>query len=169
MWRGLLPNHLLEVYDPYYKFIGSRKGARKWGVDFVGKMLRASHSLWMERNHTLHLSTASGIKELEIIFLTAVVTAKYDLGNADLDEDDFYLLDKDQDALLKEPVELIRGWLCKILIARGSFPSARLESLRDRGETSYLVPTLSDTEKRAYLNWRNVCLTQRIRGYNQLF
>ena len=73
MWRGLLPNHLLEVYDPYYKFIGSRKGARKWGVDFVGNILRASHSIWMERNHTLDLRTASGIKGLEIISLTTVV------------------------------------------------------------------------------------------------
>ena len=29
MWQGLLPNHLLEVQDKYYKFIGSRKSARK--------------------------------------------------------------------------------------------------------------------------------------------
>ena len=147
MWQGLLPNHIIDTQDQYYKFIGSRKSARKWGIDFVGKMLRASHGIWMERNHILHLRTASGINGLEMIALTTAVTAQYDLGDADLDEEDLYLLDKAKDTILKEPIECIRGWLCEILIARGDFPSARLESLRDRGEISHLIPTLSNIEK----------------------
>ena len=65
------------------------------------------------------------MKGLAIISLTTVVNAQYDLGNTDLDKDDFYLFDKDRDALLKNPVEFIRGWLYEILVARGDFPSAR--------------------------------------------
>ena len=55
----------------------------------------------------------------------------------------FYLLDTDQEELLKEPAEMIRGWLCEILIARGDLASARLESLKDRGEITYVIPILT--------------------------
>ena len=80
---------------------------------FLGKILRDPHGLWMECNHILYLCTASGIKGLESISLTVIVTAQHDLGNADLDDDDFYLLDKDNDTLLKEPVEIIRAGYVK--------------------------------------------------------
>ena len=35
-----------------------------------------------------------------------------------------------------KPVEIIRGWLCEIMIARGDLSSVRLESLRDRGDNT---------------------------------
>ena len=47
---------------------------------------------------------------------------------------------------------MIQGWLCEILIARGGFDSARLDSLSDRGEVSHLFPTLSPIELRKYLD-----------------
>ena len=59
---------------------------------------------------------------------------------------------------VQEPAELIRGWLCEIMIARGDLASARLESLRDRGEITHVIPTLTATEQRSYLDWRKVCL-----------
>ena len=57
---------------------------------------------------------------------------------------------------------MIRGWLCGILIARGDFASARLEYLRDRGDFSHVMPTLTDAEMRQYLDWRNVQLRPRL-------
>ena len=63
---------------------------------------------------------------------------------------------------MKEPVEMIRGWLCEILIARGDFASARLESLRDRNDISHIIPILTDREMEKYLDWRNVQLQQRL-------
>ena len=59
---------------------------------------------------------------------------------------------------MEELVEMIRGWLCEIMIARGDFASARLKSLRDRGEVTHSMPTLTEAENRSYLNWRNVHL-----------
>ena len=59
---------------------------------------------------------------------------------------------------MEEPVEMISGWLCKIMIARGNLASARLDSLRYRGEITHVISTFTATEKRSDFNWRNVCL-----------
>ena len=85
-----------------------------------------------------------------------------ELGHENLDEEDHYLLDDDVETIMTQPVEMIRGWLCEILIARGDFASARLESLRDRGDISHIVPKLTDREMEKYLDWRNVQLQQRL-------
>ena len=108
----------------------------------MGKMLRPTHNLWMERNNILHLRTTQGIKGLEMIALETAVSTQFDLGYVNLDETDPFLLEKEKDYLLTEPVDTIRGWLCDIIIARGDFVSARLESLRDRGDISHVIPTL---------------------------
>ena len=73
MWTGLLPNNLVEMQRQYYILSSSRKSAKKWGVDLVGKILRATHSIWMERNRILHIRTAGGIKCLEIAGLETAV------------------------------------------------------------------------------------------------
>ena len=119
MWKGLLPIYLVPLQNHYYQEIGSRKTATKWGTDFVGKMLRATHNLWMERNNILHLRTAQGIKGLEMVALETAVTKQFDLGYSNLEETDHFLLEKDRDHLMTEPVDTIREWLCEILIARG--------------------------------------------------
>ena len=127
----------------------------------VGKMLRATHKLWMERNHILHLRTAGCIKGLEMIALETAVVRQLDIGHGGLAEADMYLLAKDKASILIEPVENIRSWLCDIMIARGDFDSARLESLQDRGELTHLVPNLTAAETRRYLDWRTVRLSRR--------
>ena len=38
-----------------------------------------------------------------------------------MEEEDFYLLETEEEELIKEPVEMIRGWLCEIMIARGDW------------------------------------------------
>ena len=57
---------------------------------------------------------------------------------------------------------MLRGWLYEILIARGDFATARLESLRDRGEVTHCLPSLTAVEMRKYCDWRQVCLAQRL-------
>ena len=62
MWRGLLPINTVELQHQYYKLIGSRKCGSKWATEFVGRMLRATHRLWLQRNQILHARTEAGIK-----------------------------------------------------------------------------------------------------------
>ena len=162
MWTGLLPSQMIEVQQHHFNYIGSRKKALNWATSLIGKMLRASHRLWMERNHILHTRTIGGIHGLQMICLDRAVTAQYDLGYANLNPEDHYLLDKEKDDLLQQPPEILRGWLCEILIARGDFDAAWLELLRDRGETTYSLPSLTAVEMRKYSDWRQVRLAQRL-------
>ena len=120
----------------------------------------------MERNNILHLRTSQGIKGLEMIALETAVTKQFDLGYSNLDETDHFLLKKEKYDHMTEPVDTIRGWLCDILIARGDFASAWIEYLRDRGDISHVIPTLSAAEMRKYLDWRHVCLSQRTSTYD---
>ena len=122
-------------------------------------MIRATHGLWLERNHMLHLQTENGIRGLNLIAIQTAIEQQIELGYDNLNADDHYLLDTNVETLMKEPIDMIRGWLCEILIARGDFASARLECLRDRGATSHTLPSLTATEVNKYLDWRNVQLT----------
>ena len=90
----------------------------------MGKMLRASHGLWMERNNILHTRTIGGIHGLQMICLDRAITTQYELGYGNLNQEDHYLLNKDKEELLQQPAEVLRGWLCDILIARGDFDAA---------------------------------------------
>ena len=121
-------------------------------------MLRATHGLWLDRNNTLHLRAANGIRGLNNIALQTAVIQQYNLGHEGLEEEYVYLLENDEEELMEEPVEMIRGWLCEFMIARGDLASVRLESLRDRGEIAHVIPTLTAAEKKSYLDWRKVCL-----------
>ena len=112
----------------------------------------------MERNNLLHLRAANGIRVLNNISLQNAVSQQYNLGYEGLEEEDFYLLENSEDELMKKPVEMIKGWMCDIMIARGDLASARLESLRDKSEITHVIPTLTAAEKRSYLDWRNVGL-----------
>ena len=56
---------------------------------------------------------------------------------------------------------MIRGWMREIMIARGDLASARLETLRDRGEITHVIPTLTAAKNRSYLDCRNVCLQRK--------
>ena len=162
MWTGLIPTSMVTFQDQYYTNIGSKSTGQKWAVKFLGLVIRATHSLWLERNNILHLRTANGIRGLCMISMQTAVENQLDLGRENLDVEDHYLLDNDVETLMSEPAEMIRGWLCEILIARGDFASARLESLRDRGDISHVVPSLTETELRKYSDWRNVQLEQRL-------
>ena len=162
MWTGLLPIHLIDIQQQYYNYIGSRRSARRWGSTLVGKMLRATHGLWMERNRILHLRTTSGIHGLQMMCLESAISTQYRLGYENLNQEDYHLIERDKQDLLQQPVDVLRGWLCEILIARGDFAAARLESLQDRGESTYSLPTLTATEMQKYCDWRQVGLAQRV-------
>lgn len=75
------------------------------------------------------------------------------MGYDNLDEEDHYLLDKDKSVLIQEPIDIVGGWLCGILIARRDFASARLECLQDRGELNHLTPTLTESGRQKYMDW----------------
>ena len=123
-------------------------------------MLHATHGLWIKRNNLLHLRTANGIRGLNNTALQTVISQQHSLGYEGLEEEDCYLLENSKDELMKESVEIIRGWLCEIMIARGCLASSRFESLRCRGAT-HVLPILTEAEKRSYLDWRKLCLKRQ--------
>ena len=72
--------------------------------------------------------------------------------------EDHYLLDITLTELLNGTIESIRGWLCAVLIARGEYDDAKMESTKDRGELSHCLPILTARQTQALLDWRRVCL-----------
>ena len=143
---------MIDFQEQYYHQIGSKKSAKHWGSNLIKKMLIATHVLWMKRNHIhmLHLTAENCIRGLNNIALQTAVEQQYILGHQNMDEDDFYLLDDDMETSMGEPVEMIVGWLCEILISRGDFDSARLESLKDRGKISHIIPILNERKYNSY-------------------
>ena len=81
---------MIEYQESYYQQICSRKSANKWGLDLVQKLLRATHTLWMERDNLLHLRAANGIRGLNNIALQTAVSQQYSIGHEGLEEDYFY-------------------------------------------------------------------------------
>ena len=63
-----------------------------------------------------------------------------------MQHEDYHLLTTPLDKLLHEPVEVQRGWLCSVKIARGDFNGAQLESLKDRSGLNFKQPHLSNRE-----------------------
>ena len=156
MWMGMLPKQMVEVQTQYYRLIGSRRSGVSWGRDFVGKMLRVTLHLWLERNSLLHLHSRQGINGLHLMELKGLVEAQYALGCDGMEAEDRYLLAMDKGRLLESPEDRIRGWLCNVLIARGEHAAARLECQTDRGNVSHVLPHLSAAQQAEYLDWRMV-------------
>ena len=90
MWLGFLPVGMVEYQETYYQQIGSRKSAKKWDHDFVQKMIRATHGLWMERNNLLHLRAANDIGWPNNIALQTALLQQNSLGHEVYEEDNFY-------------------------------------------------------------------------------
>ena len=158
MWKGLLPKDMCSIQHDHYKLIGSRRTGMKWGTELTGKLLRASLNLWLERCAIVHAQTADGIKGMERIALDSEIRKEKRINLHDMNHDDYYLLSIPLDKLLQEPVEVQRGWLCSVKIARGDLAGARLESLKDRSGLNHKQPSLSASEKQRYNDWRNVRL-----------
>ena len=106
----------------------------------------------MKRNDLLHLRAANGDRGLNNTALYTVVTQQYNIGHESLEEEYFYILEYSEDELIEEHVEMIRGWMCEIIIVRGDLASTRLESLRNRGEITHVIHSLTAVEKRSYLD-----------------
>ena len=159
MWTGFIPTDMVLFQHQYYQSTGSKRTGQKWATMFIGKMIRATHSLWLERSNMLHLQIENGIRGLNLISMQTAVEHQLQLGYGNLNADNHYLLDKDIESLMKEPADMIRGWLCKILIARGDLASARLESLSDRGSNSHFIPHLTAAKIVKYWDSRQLQLT----------
>ena len=127
-------------------------------MELTGKLLRASLALWLERCSIVHAHTVEGIRGMERIALDNEIRKEKSLNLNNMNHEDFHLLDISLDKLLNETVEVQRGWLCSVKIARGDFAGAQLESLKDRSGSKFKQPTLSARELRQYNDWRNVHL-----------
>ena len=127
MWQGLLPRGMVEYQQEYYHSIGSKRSGRKWASRLVGRVLRATHHLWMLRNDMVHLKTEEGLKGMDLVVLQHEVESEVNRGVDMMEPEDHYLLDIHLPTLLLEPVEYLRGWLCSVKLARGDFEAAREE------------------------------------------
>ena len=156
MWMGLMPRQMVDIQTQYYQLIGSRRSGQCWGKDLVGKMLRVTLQLWLERNNLLHLQNQQGIKGLHLVELRSLVETQFTLGKGGMEEEDRYLLEMDKELLLDSPEDRIRGWLCSVLIARGEHEAARMEGRMDRGNRTHALPQLTAAQQEEYLDWRKV-------------
>ena len=136
----------------------SRRSGSQWATDLVGRMLRATHKLWLQRNDILHARTDAGVKGYTLIELTPLIEQQYTLGIQHMPADDHYLMNIPISELLNGSIESIRGWLCSVLIARGDLEAAQRESTDDRGELTHQLRRLTAGQTQALLDWRRVCL-----------
>ena len=160
MWKGLLPLGMCQLQHDHYKMIGNRKAGLTWGVELTGKLLRATLNLWLRRNEILHAKTHDGILGMNRIALDTEIRKEKGLNFQGIDPEDDYLLDIPLDTLLSESVEMQRGWLCSIKIARGDLIAARSESTRDRNALTHKQPHLTAREQQQYMDWRRVRLKE---------
>ena len=156
MWMGLMPGQMVDIQSQHYRLIGSRRSGLCWGRDLVGKMLRVTLQLWLERNSLLHLQNQQGINGLHLVELRGLVEIQYTLGSEGMEREDSYLLEMDKEQLLNSSEERIRGWLCSALIARGEYEAARMERGTDRGTRTHALPQLTAAQQEEYLYWRRV-------------
>ena len=120
----------------------------------------ASIALWLHRNSILHAKTHDGILGIERIVLDTKIRKEKRINLQGIDLDDAYLLDTPLDTLLQETVEMQRGWLCSVKIARGDLIAARSEGIRDRSALSFKQPFLTRREQNQYMDWRRVKLKE---------
>ena len=125
----------------------------------MGKILRATHKLWMARNEMVHLKTEEGLKGMNMVELHSEVNAELQRGIDLMAAEDYYLMEVDSGKLLLKPLESLRGWLCSVKLARGDTEGAKQEGLNDRGLLSHKLPTLSTGQMRQYHNWNNIQLS----------
>ena len=160
MWMGLLPQCMIKAQDDYYKSMGLRKTGQKWGTEVIGRCLKATLQLWLQRNEILHLQTVEGVNGMHLATLYSAVEEELDKGLRGLQPQDFYLMNTNIHRLRRDPIESVRGWLCSIKIARGDFDGARTEGMKDRGMQSHQQPPLTAREMNNYLDWRKIQLNE---------
>ena len=158
MWKGLLPKEMCNLQHDHYKLTGNRRTGLRWGAELTGKLLRASLDLWLERCSIVHSHTVEGIHGMERIALDNEIRKEKRLNLSNMNHEDYYLLNISLDKLLNETIEVQRGWLCSVKIARGDVAGAQLESLKDRSGLNFKQPNLSAREMNQYTDWRNVHL-----------
>lgn len=159
MWLGFLPRGMVAFQQAYYQSLGLKKTGSKWASRLVGRMLRVTHSLWMERNNVVHLKTAHGLKGMHLMELQEEVEFELSRGVELMEVGDHHLMDVNLESLMADSLENLRGWLCSVKIARGDCAAAEAEGLRDRGLLSHAQPSLSAAQLRGYLNWKNIQLS----------
>ena len=158
MWMGLIPVIMTQKQNDYFCSMGLKKSGSKWAKQLIGKCLRATLQLWLQRNEILHLQTEEGVNGMHLQALYTAVEEELDRGLEGLQHTDFHLLQTNIHRLRLQPIESIRGWLCSVKIARNDFDGARQESVRDRGWSSHQQPTLTPREMNGFLDWRRVRL-----------
>jgi len=158
MWSGFLPLGLIEYQHSHYQLLGKRNTGNSWGNKLVGKLLRATHQLWLHRNSILHAQTENELKVMDIMQLQDAVQRELDKGKAGLPMEDWDLLDINIHDMMTEPVDYIRGWLCTILIARGDIAAAKEENMKDRRNSSPFPTNITDKQRKEFMDWRNICI-----------
>ena len=161
MWNGMLPATMIDIQDSYYKVIGSNKTGHKWATSFVGRILKATHTLWLHRNSMLHIQSDHGMPGMDMVQLREEVNKQMRLGTDNMSKDDWHLLEVNPIDLMAESIDSIRGWLCDVYIARGQYQDAVEEGKLDRVSTTIGTTSVTAQQRKEFLDWRNIRLHKR--------
>ena len=160
MWNGMMPEAMVDLQDNHLRLVGSSKTGENWAKQFVGKILRATHALWLHRNAMLHIRTDQGMPGMDMVQLQEAVEQQIGLGTGNMHQDDYHLLERDVDEVMEGTIEDIRGWLCDMYVARGQHQEAIDEGKLDRYATTVNMTNVTEEQRREFLDWRNIKLAR---------
>ena len=129
--QGLLPTVCTEIQA---NFCGGkpRKG-QAWAKEAVRRLVNAAHGLWGRRNAISRAEGPFGLPKGAGKGLERKIREQFHLGYAGLDPHSSFLLEEDVEDILRSDVQVARGWLSSILIARGRLEEAEEEARRSYG------------------------------------
>ena len=159
IWMGLLPTGLVDMQQQYYSLNGHKRTGKGWGKQLVGKLLRATHHLWLHRNSMLHMKAENGLSGLALADLHEAAQEEFRSGTTDMNSWDWYLMDTTLQDVLADTEEGIRSWLCEVHIARGKIDQAIEEQGKDRRIGGMASTRISATQRKQFLDWRKVKLS----------
>ena len=96
-------------------------------------MINTAHSLWGRRNAISQAEGPFGLPKGAGRGLERRVREQFHLGYVGLDPQSHFLLEEDVEDILQSDVQVARGWLSSILIARGRLEEAEEEARRSYG------------------------------------
>ena len=109
-----------------------RKGLAS-AKEAVRRLVNAVHGLWGRRNAVSRAEGPFGLPKGAGRELERKIREQFHLGYVGLNPQSHFLLEEEVEDILWSDVQVARGWLSSILIARGQLEEAEEEARRSYG------------------------------------
>ena len=96
-------------------------------------MVNTAHGLWGGRNAISRAEGPFGLPKGASRGLERKIREQFHLGYVGLDPQSHFLLEEDVEDILQSDVQVARGWLSSVLIARGLLEEADEEARKSYG------------------------------------